>query len=374
MMARARRLLWLTKTLGRGGAERLLVDCASLIDRDRFDIEVAYVLAAEDALVPELRAASVPVHCLARGDQADLTWVLNLRRLVSRRRYDLVHTHAPLPAAVARIVLARPRPKMVHTEHNLWTRYHRATYWANALTYSRNDHVVAVSEAVAASIDPRRTRRGGQETPIEVLHHGIKLSAADSDDQARLTARRELQLPPHVPVVGTVGNLTAKKDQACLLNAFHLLRARWPDARLVIIGAGVLEDQLRRQSRSLGDDDRTIFTGSRPDVEALLPAFDVFALTSQFEGLPISLLEAMAAGIPAVVSPVGGITEVVTDGLEGWFAPVGDARAFADRLSQMFSDPDLRQSMGATARKRSEEFDITPAVRRLEQIYDEVLL
>ena len=374
MKGNAPRLLWLTKGLGRGGAERLIVDFASLIDRDRFDIEVAYVLAEKDALVPELTAAAVPVHCLNPASSKDLSWVLNLRRLVSERRFELIHTHAPLPAAAARVVLTQPRPKLVHTEHNLWTRYRRATYWANAITYSRNDHVLAVSKAVAASIDPRRARRRGLPMHIEVLHHGIRLVNAEGDDiQARLRARLQLQLPVDAPVVGTVGNLTAKKDHGCLLHAFQLLSLRWPSAWLVIVGAGVLEEQLRRQADSLGVSERTTFTGSRGDVAALLPAFDVFALTSRFEGLPIALLEAMAAGLPSVVTPIGGIAEVLTEGVEGWFAPVGDPTAFAGKLDQLFSDVAGRRAMGAAARLRAKDFDIGPAIRRVEQIYDEVL-
>ena len=124
-----------------------------------------------------------------------------------------------------------------------------------------------------------------------------------------------------VPVVGTVANLTAKKDQSTLLRAFAILRGDRPDARLVVVGAGVLEDQLRREADQLGLGTSVLWAGSRPDVPQLLPAFDVFALTSRFEGLPIALLEGMAAGLPVVVTPVGGVGEVVTDGREGFFAP-----------------------------------------------------
>ena len=119
------RVLWLAKGLGRGGAEQLLAGCARHVDRNRFDVEVAYVLPWKDALVPELRAVGIPVFCLNGGRPADPRWALRLRRLAHERGYDLVHTHMPVPAVAARILLGGDgvgRPRLVHTEHNLWHR------------------------------------------------------------------------------------------------------------------------------------------------------------------------------------------------------------------------------------------------------------
>lgn len=369
------RVLWLAKGLGRGGAERLIVDAAGMLDRGRFDVEVAYLLPWKDALVGELAEADVPVHCLGQRSAYDMRWAVRLRRLVAERGYDLVHTHAPVPAVAARVGLAGPRPRLVHTEHNVWSRYRRLTYWSNAVTYARNDHVVAVSEAVADSIPDRQVRRHGLRAPVEVVVHGIRLSSGERPPtaQARRQARDTLHLPEDAPVVGTVGNLTAKKDQATLLRAFARVLDCRADARLVVIGAGVLEMTLKREATDLGVDHAILWAGSRPDVPALLPAFDVFTLTSRFEGLPISMLEAMAAGLPMVVTPVGGIGEVITEGREGLFAPVGDPAAVSERLVRLLTDPALRAKMGSAARIRSLDFDLSPAVRRIEEIYDEVL-
>ncbi len=99
----------------------------------------------------------------------------------------------------------------------------------------------------------------------------------------------------------------------------------------------------------------------------------MFALTSRFEGLPIALLEGMAAGLPVVVTPVGGVGEVVTDGREGYFAPVGDAGLVAARLGKILDDPDLRGRLGTAAAARSQDFDLSRTVRRIEEIYAEVL-
>ena len=115
------------------------------------------------------------------------------------------------------------------------------------------------------------------------------------------------------------------------------------------------------------------FTGLRDDVYDLLPAFDVFALSSEFEGLPIAMLEAMASGVPCVATAVGGIPEVITDGEEGYLVTSGDTSTFASRLEKVLRDPGLAAHLGANGARRAGTFDLVAAVRRAEAIYDRVL-
>ena len=131
--------------------------------------------------------------------------------------FDLVHTHMPVPAVAARMVLPRRPPVIVHTEHNLWDRYRPLTRWANALTYPRNSAVIAVSDAVASSIRPPHW--GPALPPVEVVLHGPDPQAIRSGPDARRHGRELLGLDAGVPVVGTVGNFTSKKNQRMLLDA-----------------------------------------------------------------------------------------------------------------------------------------------------------
>lgn len=366
---RPRRVLWLAKGLGLGGSEQLLVNAVPHLDRSRFDVEVAYLLPWKDGLVPTLEERGIPVHCLGGGHPLDLRWVARLRALVHAGRFDVVHTHMPYPAIGARLALPRD-VALVHTEHNVWDRYRRPTAWGNALTWGRNRLVIAVSEGVASSIRPHGI---GTAPPVEVVVHGIDVAAALRGPAARAEARRLLDLGPDQPVVGTVGNLTAKKDQAMLLAAFATVLDASPTARLVMVGGGPLEQDLRARAARMGIGASVTFTGVRPDVPRLLPAFDVFALSSRFEGLPIALLEALAAGLPVVATTAGGIPEVVEDGREGFLVAPGDAGAMAGRLLRLIEDPELREAMGEAAATRGVGCDIGPAVRRLQDLYDEVL-
>lgn len=378
-------MLILTKGLGRGGTERLVAGTVRHLDPERFTVEVAYLLPWKDGFVDEIEANGTPVHCLGapRRRRSGPLWAARLRRLVRAHDIDLVHTHMPLSAAVARLALPRRRPVLVHTEHNLWDRYRLPTRLANRLTYGRNAAAIAVSDTVAAQIRSRR--------PVEVITHGIDLvrrrppvaqhlgQPGEPGDMlpgganARLEARRRLGIEPEVPVIGTVGNFTAKKDHAVLLAAAARLVGEHPDLRLVLVGSGPLEADLRARAQALGLGHVALFAGSRGDVYSVLPAFDLFTLSSRFEGLPIALLEAMASGICPVATRVGGIPEVIGDGTCGLLVPPGDAAALAQALGKLLADPERRQAFARQATIRAADFDLSHAVRRIEAIYDAAL-
>jgi glycosyltransferase involved in cell wall biosynthesis len=359
------RVLVLAKGLGRGGTERLIVGAARHLDRSQFTLDVAYLLPWKDAFVTDVQATGTDVVCLDAPRAASIAWLGRLRRLVRERDIDVVHTHMPLPAVEARLALPGRRPAFVHTEHNMWDRYRLPTRWANAATYRRNARVIAVSDGVAGSIR--------SSVPVDVVVHGTDPSLAVTGAAARAEARADLGIAPDARLVGTVGNFTAKKDQATLLRAVAELPARGlgggGDTMLVLVGLGPLEAELKALAAGLGVADRVLFPGSRDDVYRLLPALDVFALSSRFEGLPIALLEAMATGVAPVATTVGGIPEVITDGQNGLLVDPGDPSALAAALGRVLGDDELRAHLGAAAAVRAGDFDLVNAVRRAEDVY-----
>jgi glycosyltransferase involved in cell wall biosynthesis len=268
-------------------------------------------------------------------------------------------------AAAARVVAGR-HTRVVYTEHNVWSRYHQATRAANLLTFPRNDHVFAVSDVVRASIRYPAPMRALPMPPLETLHHGLDPAAVgwESDD-----VRAELGIPEDAPLVGSVANFKAAKDHATLLQAAVRVRQAVPDLRLLLVGQGPLEAETRRLAAELGLSETVLFAGFREDARRLAATFDVFTLSSTYEGLPIALVEAMALGRPAVVTEVGGTPEVVTDGADGLLVPPGDPAALAGGLLRLLRDPELRARIGAAARARAAAFDIRAAVARMEQVY-----
>jgi len=362
-------VLILIKGLGRGGAEQLLLSGVPYLDTASYRYQFAYLLPWKDSLVPELTAAGFGVHCLdgARGPG----WTGRLRRLLRAEGIGLVHVHSPVAAAGARAVAGR-RTRVVYTEHNLWDRYHPATWAANLATFPRNDHVFAVSETVRESVRyPGPLRRLLPMPPVETLHHGLDPAALPPP--GRDGVRAELGIPEDAPVVGSVANFKAAKDHATLLRAAAQVRRAVPSVRFVLVGQGPLEAETRRLAGELGLDGTVVFAGFRTDATRLMAAFDAFALSSTYEGLPIALIEAMATGCPAVVTRVGGTPEVVADGVHGFLVPPRDPAALAARLTRLLQDPSLRDGLGAAAAARAQDFDIRKAVRRMEQVYARLL-
>jgi glycosyltransferase involved in cell wall biosynthesis len=365
-----KRVLILIKGLGRGGAEQLVVSSLRHFDRDRVACEVAYLLPWKDALVNDLREMGIPVHCLDGAHGAG--WALRLRSLVRQRRIDIVHAHSPVAAIVTRIALGPGRPAIVYTEHNMWSRYHGATRWGNLLTYPLNDHVFAVSNEVLRSIRFPRGLGFLAMLPTETLYHGIDPGAVAgwaSTDGVRV----ELGIPADAPFVVTVANFKAHKGHSSLLEAADIVRRSVPDVRFVLVGTGRLEDEIRRQTTELDLDGTVLIAGFRDDAPRIVNGADIFVLPSIQEGLPIALLEAMALEKPVVATAVGGTKEVVEDGTNGLLVPPKEPAALAGRILSLLETPSLRRSLGEAAGRRALDFDIRGAVRRMEQVYEELV-
>jgi glycosyltransferase involved in cell wall biosynthesis len=364
-----KRILLAIKGLDRGGAEHILVNAVRYGDRSRFDYEVANVLPELNALVPELESLGVRVHGLDGAWGAG--WAMGLRTLVRERRIDLVHMHSPHPAIIARLALGRRCP-VVYTEHNVWEIYRRATYWGNLVTYFRNDHVFSVSEHVRLSARYPWPFRFLPMPPIETLYHG-----PDPEALARFASpdgvREELGIPAEAPIVGAVANLRAQKGHEYLLQAAVRVRESVPDVRFVLVGQGPLEGTLRQRADELGITDSVVFTGRRRDAIRIASAFDLAVLPSLHEGLAIALIEAMALGKAVVATNVDGLLEVVDHGRHGLVVPPADAAALADAILTLLEDRELRTRFGQAGRQRAAQFDIKKAVKRMEEVYEELI-
>ncbi len=369
------RVLLLIKCLGYGGAERLLVDVASTRDVGAFDYEVAYVLAAEDGLVGAMEATGTPVHCLAARGNWDLTWMAALRRVVSDGGFDLVHSHLPYSASLARLVLAtipaHRRPLHVYTEHSLWDRTAWPVRAANRATIGRDEAVIAVSEAARDSL-PAAVRARAR-----VLVHGVDLRKSAemlrSRDAVRRELRRELGLDGRDVLVTTVANFRREKGYEILFEAVRILAERGVPARFAAVGRGPLRDELMASYEALGLGDRLLFLGERSDVLRILAGSDVFALASHHEGLPVSLMEATSVGLPVVATSVGEIPGVLRAGEDALLVPPGRPGELADAIARMVNSPELRAQLGSNARRKASSFDIGKATAEIEDIYRRLL-
>jgi glycosyltransferase involved in cell wall biosynthesis len=364
------RVLILIKGLGVGGAERLLEAAVPHLDRERFEYQVGYFLPWKDALVPAFARAGIPVHNLGMRLAADPRVFARLVGLLRRQRVDLIHAHLPVAGVWARLAgRIAGVPCMVYTEHNVPERYAAVTRELNRRTYRMNDVVIAVSEEVRKAIEPYADGR----PRIVTVQNAVDVDAIAATPVDGRAVRQEFGFADDTLLVTTVGNLTPKKGHVHLLAAAQRLIGKYSKVGFLLVGQGPLAGELRAEAARLGLDGRFVFAGFREDAVRLLAASDLFVLSSLFEGLPITLLEAMALGKPSVVTRVGGIPEV-TDERSSLLVAPGDPEALARGIGELLDAPDRRVRMGAAAQTLARSrHGVEQMVRAIEQIYSGLL-
>ncbi len=359
----------LIKGLGRGGAESLLPQ----VIRHRgpgVSHAVGYFLPWKDALVEEVRSAGAAVRLFVAGNPAVmLARTGAVAAWLRRERADLLHCHLPLAGVVGRLAGWLAGVPVVYTEHNLQRRYHPATRIANRLTWRLQRAAVAVSGEVAESI----ARHLPSAVPVHRVRNGIEIPPPPEPGRVA-ELRHRLDLPDGAPVVGTVAVMRVQKRLDLWLDAAtHLLESH-SDTRFVLVGDGPLRSELEERASRPPLAGRVRFTGLQEDVWPYLALLDLYLMSSQFEGLPLALLEAMASGLPPVVTAVGGIPEVVEDGVNGHLVRFGDPAALAASAAAVLEDPALARRLGEAARDRvRERFGIERMTRELEAIYRQIV-
>jgi glycosyltransferase involved in cell wall biosynthesis len=205
-----------------------------------------------------------------------------------------------------------------------------------------------------------------------VIPNGVDAERLRSEALSRDEARRALGLPLDAPVVGTIGGITAKKGHGVLIEAARKVVARIPSATFAFVGLPIDADDVRRAIASHGLSERIVLAGYREDAARLMRAFDVHCLPSIHEGLPLTLLEALALGVPSVATAVGGVPDVLATGA-GVLVPPSDPGALADALVEILEHPQRADDLRAAANVAAERFDVRVTVRRTEDLYAETL-
>jgi len=285
----------------------------------------------------------------------------------------VVHTHI-IGLNYAYLLMLRYRtPARVHTVHSLAQREMgvRVGAWVRTLAFRyRIGGVVpvAVAEEVRASI---QQLYGYLDPPL--IPNGIPTDEYAPNPDTRAQWRQAHGIEPCATVLVHVGRFAPPKNHALLIEAFAQVRSDAP-LYLLLVGGGELENAVREQVAALGLQERVRFLGVRADVADILRASDVFVLSSRVEGNLMSVMEAMAAGLPVVSTAVGGVPELVRAGVTGLLAPSEDAGALAQAMQALVDDPVRRQAMGAAARQHAvAHFDIRHTVRGYKQLYESLL-
>ena len=359
------RVMQLIPTLTVGGAERMVATLTGHLRRSGHAVAVVSMYDPLGTWIEDaLRSEGVPLHFLGKRRGLDVRMVPRVARVIDGFRPDVIHTHlytlkyALAARAVRRRAVVHTVHSLAHTELDRWSRL--VQRWA----FRAGVVPVAIGDAVAASV---RSAYGRPE--LRIIPNGIPVSRYAPREGAGAAVRAALGISPETPTIVAVGMLNRAKNHEALLRALASARLRAIGAHLLLAGDGELRGPLEAEARGLGLEGRVHFLGVRSDVVDVLAAGDVFALASRWEGNPLSVMEAMAAGRPIVATAVGCLPELVS-ARAGRLVPSGDAAALEDALVRVLSDPGLARAMGAAAAEVARaRFDSAVMARAYEELY-----
>jgi glycosyltransferase involved in cell wall biosynthesis len=323
------------------------------------------VSTGEQSMAYVAEERGVPVHLMPHLHREispiqDILATFRLAKMIREQRPHILHTHTAKAGAIGRLAAvvagkARP-PIVVHTFHGHVLRgyfggFRTAVFRGlERLLAPVADTLIAVSpevrdDLVALNVAPPEK--------FEVIRLGIELDERVVHAQEeRKRTRRVMGVPDDRFLVGWIGRMTGVKRGADVLRAFRLLRDQGVDATLCMVGDGPEREQLEALASNLGLMHDCLFAGYQEDVGPFFAAFDAFLLPSANEGTPVTAIESIASGCPVVATRVGGVPDVVEEGVDGFMVEPGDLEAIADRLGRLAADPELRARMGAAGRQR----------------------
>ncbi len=362
------RVVEIVATGTNGGAQEHVFGLLTRLDPTRYDVDV--VSLSPGSSVRKLERHGIPVTVIDEPDDAIATGAV--AALLSDLRPEVIHNHmyraelVGTRAAIALGEIGRPRPYVVSTVHSSRVRSEEDHQQLRLLT-PRIDRLIAVSRSIVEKLE----HEGRDTAPISLIHNGVDLERYDHQEPC-CTLREEYGLPAEGPIVGVVARLEPEKGHPTLLEAWRSVVAAVPDATLLVVGEGSRREALEALAVELGVADRVVFTGRRDDVPAVTAALDVAVLPSYREALGLTILEAMALSRPVVASNVGGIPEMVEDGITGLLVPPRDAEALATAIVRLLRDHPLADTLARAGHDLvHERFCIELMVAAVEAIYDD---
>jgi glycosyltransferase involved in cell wall biosynthesis len=336
-----------------GGMERVIMDLCRYVDPDRYRFSICCT-SVRGPLADQMVAEGIPViYCPNQSRPAKYLRGLELSRIFRRSDVDILHTHN-ISAFIDTVIGSRfaKIPVLINTDHckdytvekkHLMLLERAASYFA--------DEIIAVSNHTR---DEMIQYEGIAPGKVSVIYNGINIQLARKESPEEL--RKEFGLKPEDTVIGTVGRVVEQKGFDLLLRSAPYILSRFPKTKFIIVGGGEREQDLRRLASELKVTEQFIFTSWRRDAVDLIRIFDVFAMTSRFEGMPMVLLEAMALSKPIVATAVGGVPEVVLNKETGIMIDRREPELLADALSALAGDPALARRMGSNGRARYEKY------------------
>ncbi|MEQ1869339.1 MAG: glycosyltransferase [Vicinamibacterales bacterium] len=359
-----------------GGPEKTILLGTARTDRSRFAITICYLRDARDTVFGiDDKAAHLPVDYteLIERHSFDVGIWRQLKELIRLKRIDIVHAHEYKTDLLAWLLWQRGGPIALSTAHG-WTghsgRERHVYYPLDKYLLSRFPKVIAVSSEIRHEL----IRHGANPDRVVTILNGIDHERFRRDPSRRLPMRHSLGLEDGDIVIGSVGRLEPQKRFDLLIEAVSALRERIPRLKLVIAGAGSLQAELAACVKQCHVEDRCLLLGHRDDVVDLHHAFDLYVQSSDYEGTPNSVLEAMALETPVVATDVGGTAELIRDGVDGLIVPPDNQQALVEGIASLVADRQKAADAATSARRRVETvLSFNTRMASVESVYTELI-
>jgi glycosyltransferase involved in cell wall biosynthesis len=356
--------------LSPGGAERVALHIVSGLNPRRYEPVVVSLMARmECELDDSLDAASVEVRYLGKHLGFDYRMFSRVYRALKECRADIIHTHLQVLRYVYPAAALLKQRSVLHTVHNLADReIEPGMRWFQRYALRHGVVPVAVADEVALSLE-----KTYKVAKCRVIPNCIPTDSYARPKTPRNVWRTREGFREDDLLFVCVARFAPQKNHALLLKAFAEGPAADRRAQLILIGDGVLRQQLETQAKSLGVFDQVRFLGVRTDIPDALGATDVFVLSSDFEGNPLCVMEAMASGLPIVSTAAGGVPDLFENGNQGLLVPPGDCQALSNAMTFLLRNQEARYAMGlAAARRARTKFDVATMVQAYEEIYEQL--
>ncbi|MCB9746954.1 MAG: glycosyltransferase [Candidatus Omnitrophica bacterium] len=359
------KIIQVVSSLDFGGLEKMVIQLTERLNQTGSECSIV-CLEKEGGLVNEALRKNIQVDVFSKKDGFDMDLIWNLKKYFQREEADIVHTHNFAPLIYASTAAKLAGVPCMNTRHG------RADKKAPWIFWALNKKIAAVSNDAKEQL--LKNNRIKSEK-VKVVYNGIDIQSmrADLQPNEKAQLRQSLGIKADSFVIGNIGRLVREKDQATLLKAFRKISQRTKNVELLIVGDGPLKSNLLKLAKELDIQGSVKFAGFREDIAQMLQIMDVFVLSSIMEGISLTVLEAMAAGLPVVATKVGGNPEIISEGKTGFLVPLGYPERIESAVKRIMADPRLGRSLGEAGRLRVQEnSQLEHMVSVYREIYDEI--
>jgi glycosyltransferase involved in cell wall biosynthesis len=359
-----------------GGTQKHVIDIAKKIDKSEFQIDIIYSSNRNKHFIEESNGIFNRMYGLPIQRSASFSDVLNIlriRKIIKKNKYDIVHCHSTKAGFVGRLATFFSRhPNVIYSPHGFM-------FCDTRIKFKR--HLYLNMEKYLGYLTNKIIAVSGSERDLAINHHIVpnkkiitlynSIDPADYDDFNYINKVSEKILNKNSEIIlGTVGRLYYQKDPITLINSFKIINNHFPNTKLIIVGDGPLENNCIRLINELNLQNKIDLAGYQRNSRAYYEMFDIFMLSSHYEGLPYSLLEAMMLGIPSVGTDVVGIKDLIVHGETGYLAKEGDYKELANAVLKMLENPEILSNFSRNAKQRAKvNFNFVEGIKEYQEFY-----